>query len=242
MVSLRCNRRFSRRITQYSSAPFKAQTSRAFRMGINLIRKIKLTQLAMYQSLLAFCLLIFTSNLWAETNTTVTPSEPKPHIVITTTLGIIEVELATDKAPLTVRNFLQYADRNYYDGTIFHRVIQGFMIQAGGFDRKLSAFEPGQAVKNESVNGLLNLKGSIAMARSHDPDSAKAQFYINLKDNRSLDAKYGNPGYTVFGQVISGMDVVQSIATTKIEKTSHRFVHKPVEAIEIISIRRSLDP
>jgi len=211
-------------------------------VGINHMHKLKLTQQAIYQSLLACCMLIFTSNLWAETNTTVTPTEPKPRIVITTTLGIIEVELAPDKAPLTVRNFLQYADRSYYDGTIFHRVIQGFMIQAGGFDRKLSAFEPGQAVKNESVDGLLNLKGSIAMARTHDPDSAKAQFYINVKDNRSLDAKYGNPGYTVFGQVISGMDVVQNISTTKVEKISHQFVHKPVEVVEIISIRRSSAP
>ena len=211
-------------------------------MGINHRYTLKLTQQAIYQSLLACCLLIFTSNLWAETNTTVTPTEPKPRIIITTTLGIIEVELAPDKAPLTVRNFLQYADKNYYDGTIFHRVIQGFMIQAGGFDRKLSAFEPGQAVKNESVDGLLNLKGSIAMARTHDPDSAKAQFYINVKDNRSLDAKYGNPGYTVFGQVISGMGVVQNISTTKVEKINYQFVHKPVEPIEIISIRRSPAP
>ena len=188
------------------------------------------------------CLLIFCQSLSAENESSVPPTTLKPRITITTTLGIIEIELAPDRAPLTVRNFLQYADRRYYEGTIFHRVIQGFIIQAGGFDRKLNAFEPGQPVANESVGGLLNTKGSIAMARSHDPDSAKAQFFINLKDNRNFDAKYGNPGYTVFGQVISGMDVVQNIASSKVEKFSHEFIHRPVENIEIISIQRSSAP
>ncbi len=211
-------------------------------MGINIMKPLSFTQHFIYQGLVTCCLLIFSSVLWAEADSVVTPTQPKPRIIITTTLGNIEVELAHEKSPLTVRNFLQYADRHYYDGTIFHRVIQGFMIQAGGFDRKLNAFEPGRPVKNESLDGLLNLKGSIAMARTHDPDSAKAQFYINLKDNRSLDAKYGNPGYTVFGQVISGMDVVQNIGVSKVEKISYQFVHKPVEPIEIISIRRSPVP
>jgi len=195
-----------------------------------------------YQGLLVCCLLIFCQSLSAENESSVPPTTLKPRITITTTLGIIEIELAPDRAPLTVRNFLQYADRRYYEGTIFHRVIQGFIIQAGGFDRKLNAFEPGQPVANESVGGLLNTKGSIAMARSHDPDSAKAQFFINLKDNRNFDAKYGNPGYTVFGQVISGMDVVQNIASSKVEKFSHEFIHRPVENIEIISIQRSSAP
>lgn len=191
---------------------------------------------------LACCLLLFCHSLWAESGNAVPPTTPKPRITITTTLGNIEIELAPDKAPLTVRNFLQYADRRYYEGTIFHRVIQGFIIQTGGFDRKLNAFEPGQPVANESVGGLLNTKGSVAMARSHDPDSAKAEFFINLKDNRNFDAKYGNPGYTVFGQVVSGMDVVQSIASSKVEKYNHQFVHWPVKPIEIISIQRSPPP
>ena len=182
------------------------------------------------------------NNLWAEVDVPNTPIATKPRIIIVTNLGDIEVELAPESAPLTVRNFLQYAERNYYDGTIFHRVIQGFIIQAGGFDRNLSPFEPGQPVKDESVGGLPNTKGSIAMARGHDPDSAKAQFFINLKDNRSFNAKYGNPGYTVFGQVISGMQVVQNIAASKVEKLNYQFVHKPVEAIEIINIRRSPTP
>ncbi len=187
-------------------------------------------------------LLIACTGLWAEANSTAPPTTPNPRIIITTTHGDIEVELAPEKAPLTVRNFLQYADRNYYDGTIFHRVIQGFMVQAGGFDRKLNAFEPGQPVKNESVGGLLNIKGSVAMARGHDPDSAKTEFFINLKHNRNFDAKYGNPGYTVFGQVISGMAVVQSIASSKVEKYNHQFVHWPIEAITITGIRRSPSP
>ncbi len=193
-----------------------------------------------------FCLfllvgaLCFSNQLLAESNA---PQEDliaeRPRVIIETTLGSIEIELAPEKAPLTVRNFLQYADRHYYDGTIFHRVIQGFLIQTGGFDRKLNSFEPGQPVKNESVRGLKNLKGSVAMARSNDPDSAKAQFYINLKDNRTLDSKYGNPGNTVFGQVISGMGVIEKIAASKIEKIDYRFIHKPVTPIEIINIHRS---
>lgn len=191
---------------------------------------------------MVYCLLIFCNSLGAESGSSALPTTLNPRIIITTTLGNIEVELAPEKAPLTVRNFLQYADRHYYDGTIFHRVIQGFIIQAGGFDRKLNAFEPGQPVANESVDGLLNIKGTVAMARSHDPDSAKAQFFINLKDNRNFDAKYGNPGYTVFGQVTSGMDVVQNIASSQVEKFNHQFVHKPVENIEIISIQRSPTP
>jgi len=206
------------------------------------MQPLRFSQHFIYQGLLACCLLIFCHGLWAEGDTSVLPTEPKPRIIISTTLGNIEIELAPEKAPLTVRNFLQYADRHYYDGTIFHRVIQGFIIQTGGFDRKLNAFEPGQPVTNESVDGLLNIKGSVAMARSHDPDSAKAQFFINLKNNRNFDAKYGNPGYTVFGQVISGMDVVQNIASSKVDKFNHQFVHRPVENIEIISIQRSPAP
>ena len=194
------------------------------------------------QSLLACCTLFFANGLWAATDSSNAATVVPPRITIVTTVGNIEIELAPEKAPLTVRNFLQYADRHYYDGTIFHRVIQGFIIQTGGFDRKLNAFEPGRAVKNESLGGLLNVKGSVAMARTHDPDSAKAQFFINLKDNRNFNAKYGNPGYTVFGQVISGMEVVQKIAASKVEKFNHQFVHKPVKPIEILSIQRSPAP
>ena len=211
-------------------------------MGIKRMSLLRLASSFQRQGLLACCLLIFCNSLWAENGNPVASTTLKPRITITTTLGNIEVELAPEKAPLTVRNFLQYADRHYYDGTIFHRVIQGFIIQTGGFDRKLNAFEPGQPVANESVGGLLNTRGTVAMARSHDPDSAKAQFFINLKDNRNFDAKYGNPGYTVFGQVVSGMDVVQNIASSKVEKYNHQFVHWPVESIEIISIQRSPAP
>jgi len=206
------------------------------------MQSLRCTPRVIYQGLLSCCLLIFCQGLSAEGDNSVLSAEPKPRIMITTTLGNIEIELAPQSAPLTVRNFLQYADRHYYDGTIFHRVIQGFIIETGGFDHKLNAFEPGQSVANESVGGLLNIKGSVAMARGHDPDSAKAQFFINLKDNRNFDAKYGNPGYTVFGQVISGMDVVQNIATSKVEKYNHQFVHWPVENIKIISIQRSPSP
>ncbi|MBL4782685.1 MAG: peptidylprolyl isomerase [Porticoccaceae bacterium] len=210
-----------------------------YRLTRHLLYQGLLCQRLLCKSLATCCLLIFCTGLWAETDPSAATTVPKPRIIITTTRGDIEVELTPEKAPLTVRNFLQYADRNYYDGAIFHRVIQGFMIQAGGFDRKLNAFEPGQPVINESVGGLPNIKGSIAMARGHDPDSARAEFFINLKHNRNFDAKYGNPGYTVFGQVVSGMAVVQSIATSEVEKYNHQFIHWPIEDIIITGIRRS---
>ncbi len=193
----------------------------------------------LYPYLLAGLVFLLCSPLWAEVDVTNPPEESKPRIIIETNLGNIEIELRPASAPLTVRNFLQYADRNYYDGTIFHRVIQGFIIQTGGFDNKLNAFEPGQPVINESVGGLANTKGSIAMARSHDPDSARAQFFINLKDNHHFDAQYGNPGHTVFGQVVAGMNVVQNIGNSKVAKFNDDFIHRPLKNIEIISIQRS---
>jgi cyclophilin family peptidyl-prolyl cis-trans isomerase len=156
------------------------------------------------------------------------------NVVIETTKGNIDLALDQDKAPATVANFLQYADEGYYNDTIFHRVINGFMIQGGGITADMNKKDTREPVKNEAKNGLKNIRGSIAMARTSDPHSATSQFFINHKDNTSLD--YPSPdgwGYTVFGQVTSGMDVVDAIANSP---TGRRDV--PTEVITIKSIKR----
>lgn len=134
-------------------------------------------------------------------------------VTLKTNKGEIVIELDSAKAPLTAKNFLTYVKAKHYDGTVFHRVIPGFMIQGGGFgakDGKLTEKATEKPVKNESSNGLKNVRGSIAMARTSDPDSATAQFFINVKDNPSLDFP-SMGGYAVFGKVVKGMDVVDQI-------------------------------
>jgi peptidyl-prolyl cis-trans isomerase A (cyclophilin A) len=133
-----------------------------------------------------------------------------------TNLGSIVIELSNEKAPITVANFLGYVNRKHYDGTVFHRVIDGFMIQGGGFareDKDLVEKPVGPSITNEGKNGLKNVRGSIAMARTSDPDSATSQFFINVADNAMLDFP-NNGGYAVFGKVVEGMDVVDKIKST----------------------------
>jgi len=140
-----------------------------------------------------------------------------PTATIETNKGPITVELYRDKAPLSVDNFFTYVDEGFYDGTIFHRVIDGFMIQGGGFSQDMKKKPTHAPVKNEADNGLKNERGTLAMARTSDPDSATAQFFINLKDNDFLNHKSKDPrgwGYAVFGKVTDGMDIVDQIATT----------------------------
>ena len=129
-----------------------------------------------------------------------------------TSLGAFKLELYADKAPKTVENFLKYVDDKFYDGTIFHRVISDFMIQGGGFDKSLTKKDTREPVVNEAKDSISNTKYTVAMARTSDPNSATAQFFVNVKDNKNLD--YGGPsgdGYCAFGKVISGMDVVDKI-------------------------------
>lgn len=133
------------------------------------------------------------------------------RVRIETSAGNIVVQLEPARAPLSVKNFLQYAQEGFYDGTIFHRVVSGFVIQGGGYDEKLQLKPVRPTVPNESGNGLSNRRGTIAMARTADPHSADAQFYINLADNVALDPKPTRWGYAVFGEVIEGMDVVDDI-------------------------------
>ena len=137
-----------------------------------------------------------------------------PQVRLDTRLGAITVELADDKAPKTVENFLTYAREGFYNGTIFHRVIDGFMIQGGGFTTDLQQKPTRAPIPNEADNGLKNLRGTIAMARTSDPSSATAQFFINVKDNPALDYRASTPqgwGYAVFGKVIDGMETVDKI-------------------------------
>ena len=150
-------------------------------------------------------------------------------------MGTITLELDEAKAPATVANFAQYAKDGFYDGTIFHRVIDGFMIQGGGFTKDMNQKETREAIRNEAMNGLRNDRGTIAMARTMVVDSATCQFFINLKDNEFLDFRAPNPqgfGYAVFGHVTKGMDVVNKIAKVK---TGNRFPHQnvPVEPVVI---------
>lgn len=135
-------------------------------------------------------------------------------IRMTTSLGVIELALDPEHAPITVKNFLEYANSGFYDGTIFHRVIPGFMIQGGGMEPGMKEKPNGDPIENEANNGLRNVAGSIAMARTNDPHSATSQFFINLVNNDFLDHRSKSPagwGYAVFGKVTSGMSVVEKI-------------------------------
>jgi peptidyl-prolyl cis-trans isomerase A (cyclophilin A) len=159
------------------------------------------------------------------------------RVVLQTSKGAIELELYPDKAPVTVENFLKYVDSGYYDGVIFHRVIPNFMIQAGGYDANMKPRVPNAAIVNESKNGLPNVTGSISMARLSAPDSATGQFFINVADNTELNYRAGRPGYTVFGKVTSGMDVVGAIAAV-MTGSAGGMDDVPVEPVVIISARR----
>ncbi len=158
-----------------------------------------------------------------------------PQVRITTNMGIIEAELYADKAPLTVKNILSYVERGYYNGTIFHRVIPGFMIQGGGFVPGLKQKSTGVPVKNEADNGLKNLTGTLAMARTPDPHSASAQFFINTVDNAMLDHRDKTDrgwGYAVFGKMTKGMDVVKKIESFQ-TRTVGPFENVPVYDVVI---------
>jgi cyclophilin family peptidyl-prolyl cis-trans isomerase len=160
--------------------------------------------------------------------------EKNPMVTLSTNMGDIRIELNADKAPISTKNFLDYVSEGYYDGLIFHRVIPGFMIQGGGFDSAMSQKKAKSPIKNEAGNGLKNVTGSIAMARTNVVDSATAQFFINVKDNEFLNHKNTSPdgyGYAVFGQVIEGMDVVHSIEKLK---TGNRGMHQDVPAQEVV--------
>ena len=165
-----------------------------------------------------------------------------PKVILETSKGKIVLELYADKAPLTVKNFLAYIDAEYYNNTIFHRVIPNFMIQGGGFTADMQKKKTRAPIRNEAANGLANLRGTIAMARTPDPHSASAQFFINTKDNDFLNYKSKSPqgwGYAVFGQVVEGMQVVDGISKVK-TVTRGRF--RDVPAVPVLITRAARLP
>ena len=171
------------------------------------------------------------------TPTPETPKEENPMVILKTSKGDITIELFEKEAPVTVANFLKYVDSGFYKGTIFHRVINGFMIQGGGFTKDMNQKPTNPPIKNEAANGLKNTRGTLAMARTSDPNSATAQFFINVVDNGFLDFKSPDArgiGYCVFGKVVSGMEAVDAI---KAVRTGQQDV--PVETIEILDAARS---
>ncbi len=161
-------------------------------------------------------------------------AQANPQVVMKTSKGDIVIELDPVRAPVTVKNFLSYVDAKFYDGTIFHRVISGFMIQGGGLTAEFQEKKANPAIKNEAGNGLKNSRGSIAMARMQDLNSATCQFYINHADNPNLDTMK----YAVFGRVVKGMDVVDAIAAVP-TGTIRGYADAPRQTITILSVRRA---
>jgi cyclophilin family peptidyl-prolyl cis-trans isomerase len=171
-------------------------------------------------------------------------ADEKPIVVLDTSAGPITIELDAEKAPVSVDNFLKYVDAGFYDGLVFHRVIDGFMIQGGGMDESMREKTQGARapIKNEASNGLSNKRGTLAMARTSDPNSATSQFFINLVDNaRGLDPRPGSAGYAVFGKVSAGMETVDAIAKVQ---TGQRGPHGdvPLKPVYIKSAKRKANP
>jgi len=160
-----------------------------------------------------------------------------PMVRFETSHGGFTVELYDEDAPQTVENFLRYVDDGFFDGTIFHRIVPGFVIQGGGFTEDMTQKRTEPPIKNEADNGLKNQRGTLSMARTNDINSATSQFFVNLKDNDFLDHKRGNFGYAVFARVSEGMDVIDKIAAVE---TGRRrgFEDVPVEAVIMKSVRR----
>jgi cyclophilin family peptidyl-prolyl cis-trans isomerase len=165
-------------------------------------------------------------------------SGENPMVRFETSQGDFTVEVDEESAPVSAKNFLRYVDEGFYDGTIFHRVIPGFMVQGGGFSEEMEHKEGHAPIKNEADNGLKNLRGSLAMARTNDLHSATSQFFVNLVDNDFLNHRSGNFGYAVFGRVADGIDVIDRIAKVK---TGRRRGHDdvPAEPVLIKSARRT---
>jgi peptidyl-prolyl cis-trans isomerase B (cyclophilin B) len=184
------------------------------------------------RKIIFFMLLLLTSTHSFSTEKIM--SETQTKVKLTTTLGEIIIQLNTEKAPLSSANFLTYVNEGFYNGTIFHRVIPDFMAQGGGFDTSFNQKAVHAPIKNEANNGLTNTRGTLAMARTNDPNSATAQFFINYKDNTFLNHTSQTSsgwGYAVFGEVIEGMDIVDAMAK---QPTSNRGGHQDVPKTDII--------
>lgn len=165
-------------------------------------------------------------------------SETAPQVVFQTTLGDLKIALAPEKAPVTVENFLHYVDNGFYNGVIFHRVVPGFVVQGGGFDQEYQRKTTQAPIANESHNGLQNLRGTLSMARTGDPNSATAQFFINLRDNAQLDGRPGQPGYAVFGKLVEGLEVIDAMAEQPQGNHTGVFMDAPNTPIVIVRAYR----
>jgi peptidyl-prolyl cis-trans isomerase A (cyclophilin A) len=174
---------------------------------------------------------------WGQAKTEKKAAAKNPIVVMETTMGSIKIELFADKAPITAKNFLDYVNSGFYNGTIFHRVAPGFVVQGGGYLENLMPKPAMPGIKNESKNGLKNLRGTLSMARYDDPNSATSQFFINLKDNSNLDPSGAGWGYAVFGKVIDGMAVVDKIAEVKTIVKNASFPTFPAQPIVVKSAK-----
>ena len=194
------------------------------------------------------CALVAIASYLLATPITILAAEPRPdnpRVLMETNDGDVVIELYAEKSPVTVENFLAYVDAGYYDGTVFHRVISNFMIQGGGFTTEMKEKPTRDPIVNESSNKLHNTRGTLAMARTSDPNSATAQFFINQRSNLRLDWTPGNEGYAVFGEVVEGMRVVDIIALTETGAASVEtsrgpavFQDVPVKPVVILSMSR----
>ena len=183
----------------------------------------------------SLCLSLWLALLW--TSAFASAENERPRLLVKTDLGEMVFELFPEKAPKTVANFLAYVDDRFYDGTIFHRVVPGFVVQGGGMTYDFTKKQTRETIANEADNGLSNEAMTLAMARKSDPDSANSQFFINLNHNRSLDATDDKAGYTVFGRLVRGVDTVIAI----VEEPRGRYddyPHAPNTPVRILSIRR----
>ena len=180
--------------------------------------------------LLAACTLSLAGQLLAA-------DAKQPHVLLDTSFGQIEVELDAVKAPISTQNFLAYVDKGYYNNTAFHRVIPGFMVQGGGFTKEMREKQAGSPIKNEADNGLRNVRGTLAMARTQVKDSATSQFFINQKDNAFLDHGGRDFGYAVFGKVVKGMEIVDQISNVP-TTTSRGMRDVPSDPVMIKSAKR----
>lgn len=199
-----------------------------------MLKELTLLKKTLFVRLLALCFLIFSVFTHAEDqlNFQSELSPEKTYALIHTNLGDIELELYSKRTPKTVENFIAYAESGFYNDTLFHRVIPNFMVQGGGFDKSFTQKATRPAVRNEANPFIPNLRGTISMARTSDPDSATSQFFINVVNNASLNKTATNPGYAVFGKVIKGIDLADKISKVKTKRQGY-MSDVPVEPVVI---------
>ena len=164
---------------------------------------------------------------------------PNPQVEMRTSMGTLVITLLPEKAPKTVANFLEYVDAGFYDNTVFHRVIPGFVIQGGGFMAHMRPKKTNAPIINESDNGLANRRGTLSMARLPDPNSATSQFFINLENNASLNASFNKPGYAVFAEISEGLPIIDMISRVR-TGTVKQYQNVPLEPVIILSVQRKI--